>query len=104
MCIRDRHTTGGNGFLREDVTAYRTLFTNVLDVPAPPVLEIETPMVDEAQPLEISEELAHIERLNSEAETRWADKLCVDNSLTRALVSFQANKERAVYRLSLIHI
>jgi hypothetical protein len=55
-------------------------------------------MVDEAQPLEISEELAHIERLNSEAETRWADKLCVDNSLTRALVSFQANKERAVYR------
>lgn len=92
------HTTGGNGFLHEDATAYHTHFTAVLDVAAPPVREIETPIVDEAPPLETSDELAHIERLNLQAETRWADKLCVDNSLTRALVSFQANKGRAVYR------
>ena len=40
----------------------------------------------------------HIEKLNLEAETRWADKLRLDDSLTRSLVSFQANKGRAVYR------
>jgi hypothetical protein len=92
------HTKGGNGVLREDATAYHTHFNAVLDAAPPPVLEIETPIADEAPPLETSEELAHIERLNSAAETRWADKLCVDSSLTRALVSFQANKGRAVYR------
>ena len=92
------YTKGGNGILREDATAYHTHFTTLLDVTPPRVLEIETPIADEAPPLEISEELAHIERLNFEAETRWADKLCVDSSLTRALVSFQANKGRAVYR------
>jgi len=89
---------GGNGFLHEDTTAYHMHSTTVLDVATPPVLEIEAPIVDEAPPPETSEELARIERLNSEAETRWADKLCVDNSLTRSLVSFQANKGRAVYR------
>jgi DNA modification methylase len=36
--------------------------------------------------------------LNSDAEARWADELQVDNSLTRAMVSFQANKSKAVYR------
>ncbi len=92
------HATGGNGFLHEDATAYHTHFTTVLDVTPPRVLEIETPIADEAPPLETSEELAHVERLNLQAETRWADKLCVDSSLTRALVSFQANKGRAVYR------
>lgn len=45
-----------------------------------------------------SEALGHIEELNRKAEADWADKLRVDNSLTRALVSFQANKGRAVYR------
>jgi hypothetical protein len=92
------HTKGGNGFLHEDATAYHTRVTAILDAATPPALEIETPTIDDAPSLETSEELAHIERLNSEAETRWADKLCVDNSLTRALVSFQANKGRAVYR------
>jgi DNA modification methylase len=92
------HAKGGNGFLHEDATAYHTHFTTVLDIPPPRVLEIETPIADEAPPLETSEDLAHIERLNLQAETRWADKLCVDSSLTRALVSFQANKGRAVYR------
>lgn len=39
-----------------------------------------------------------IEALNREAEARWANRLSVDNSLTRAMVSFQANKDKAVYR------
>lgn len=39
-----------------------------------------------------------VEKLNDEAQARWADKLCVDKSLTRAMVSFQANKSKAVYR------
>ena len=42
--------------------------------------------------------LAYIEKLNAEAEARWEVYLRVDSSLTRALVSFQANKARAVYR------
>ncbi len=84
--------------LREDAVPYRTQFAAVLDVAPPPVFAIEPPDVDETPSPETSEALGHIERLNSEAETRWADKLCVDNSLTRALVSFQANKGRAVYR------
>lgn len=45
-----------------------------------------------------SEALDRIEKLNRKAEARWEDKLQVDNSLTRSLVSFQANKGRAVYR------
>jgi DNA modification methylase len=91
------HTNGGNGFLREDATAYNTQFATVLNV-APPILEIETPVVDESPSPETLEALGRIEKLNFEAETRWAGKLCVDKSLTRALVSFQANKGRAVYR------
>lgn len=92
------HTKRENGFLHEDATPYHTQFTARLDIAKSPVLEIETPIVDEALSLETLEALGHIERLNFEAETRWADKLCVDNTLTRALVSFQANKGRAVYR------
>ena len=45
-----------------------------------------------------SAELQRIEKLNREAELRWRSKLSVQNSLTRSLVSFQANKGRAVYR------
>lgn len=45
-----------------------------------------------------SAELKRIEQLNDAAELRWAKKLAVENSLTRSLVSFQANKGRAVYR------
>jgi DNA modification methylase len=45
-----------------------------------------------------SDELELVDKLNSEAEDRWASKLTLDNSLTRSLVSFQANKGRAVYR------
>ena len=92
------HSNGVTGLLREDTIAYRTQFAAVFDVAPPPVFAIEPPDIDEAPSPETSEALGHIERLNSEAEIRWADKLCVDNSLTRALVSFQANKGRAVYR------
>jgi DNA modification methylase len=42
--------------------------------------------------------LENIERLNTIAESRWASRFLVDKSLTRAAVSFQANKSRAVYR------
>ena len=45
-----------------------------------------------------SPELQRIEKLNREAELRWESKLSVQNTLTRSLVSFQANKGRAVYR------
>ena len=92
------HTIGENQFLHENATPYHTRFDSLLDVVTPPAPEIEVSISDDASPIETSEELAHIERLNSDAETRWADKLCIDNSLTRALVSFQANKGRAVYR------
>lgn len=80
-----------NGVLHEEATVCRTHPANELDI------GIEAPLVDEAPP-ETLKELARIEELNSEAEIRWADKLFVDKSLTRALVSFQANKRRAVYR------
>jgi hypothetical protein len=43
-------------------------------------------------------EVTAVETLNHEAEARWADRLRVDPALTRALVSFQANKGKAVYR------
>jgi len=46
----------------------------------------------------VSKALDRIEKLNHEAEARWGDRLRVDNSLSRALVSFQANKDKAVYR------
>lgn len=45
-----------------------------------------------------SKELDRVEKLDQEATGRWASKLQVDNTLTRSLVSFQANKGRAVYR------
>jgi len=42
--------------------------------------------------------LTRVKQLDSEAGLRWADKLRVDNTLTRAMVSFQANKDKATYR------
>ena len=42
--------------------------------------------------------LRSVDELNCAAEERWKDKLQVENALTRPLVSFQANKSRAVYR------
>jgi DNA modification methylase len=43
-------------------------------------------------------ELDNIEEQEHLAEQRWATRIQIDSSLTRALVSFQANKGRAVYR------
>lgn len=45
-----------------------------------------------------SPELQKIETLNRESERRWKDKLILETTLSRSLVSFQANKARAVYR------
>lgn len=48
--------------------------------------------------LSTSIKLDDIEKLEQEAELRWATRIQIDSSLTRALVSFQANKGKAVYR------
>jgi len=45
-----------------------------------------------------SNTVASIEKCNRDAEARWSDRLMVDSSLNRAMVSFQANKGKAVYR------
>jgi DNA modification methylase len=42
--------------------------------------------------------LEQIEKLNEEFEKRWASRLTLASALSRSLVSFQANKSRAVYR------
>ncbi len=60
--------------------------------------EIETLNVDCNDSRVRIEALDRIEKLNREAETRWAGKLHVDNLLTRTLVSFQGNKNKAIYR------
>ena len=45
-----------------------------------------------------SSALDKVEELNRESERRWKDKLVIEAALSRSLVSFQANKGRAVYR------
>ena len=42
--------------------------------------------------------LSTVEHLSREAEQRWKSKLILEPALSRALVSYQANKGRAVYR------
>ena len=42
--------------------------------------------------------LRNLHELNRRAETSWKDRLVLETSLSRSLVSFQANKDRAVYR------
>jgi DNA modification methylase len=54
-------------------------------------------LLQAAEPIQ-SAELQRIEQLNQSVELRWKNKFSVENSLTRSLVSFQANKGRAVYR------
>jgi DNA modification methylase len=62
------------------------------------VVEVEAiEPLSAATPID-SPELRRIEELNDAAEVRWKNKLSIENSLTRSLVSFQANKGRAVYR------
>ncbi len=48
--------------------------------------------------LEIAATLNDIERLDKDLEQHFRDKFLVQSSLTRQLVSFQANKARPVYR------
>jgi DNA modification methylase len=57
-----------------------------------------SPSLDDASPTVSSSALKHIEELNAKAESQWSGQFQIDESLTRALVSFQANKSRAVYR------
>lgn len=46
----------------------------------------------------VQSELAKIERLNRSLDDRYASHFSLTTSLNRGLVSFQANKSRAVYR------
>jgi DNA modification methylase len=46
----------------------------------------------------LSDELRAISILNDLAEERWTNRLVVEPILSRSVVSFQANKARAVYR------
>lgn len=61
---------------------------------------LESPAVTaESSLAELSQtSLEEVEKINKEYEKRWASKLARTNTLTRSLVSFQANKSRAVYR------
>lgn len=63
-----------------------------------PATGTESPEVLNKGPRVSAKALEGIEKLNREAEARWGNKLQVDNSLTRILVSFQGNKNKAVYR------
>ena len=58
---------------------------------------ISTNRINSSQEV-VSGSIDLVEKLNCEAQARWADKLRTDNSLTRAMVSFQANKSKAIYR------
>lgn len=51
-----------------------------------------------AKPFTAKEELSQIERLDRELYRRFKDKFALHSNLTRSLVSFQANKTRALYR------
>jgi DNA modification methylase len=66
--------------------------TRILDLQSQAVAE-ESPLADLPQ---IS--LEEVENANKEHEKRWVSKLTTTNVLTRSLVSFQANKSRAIYR------
>ena len=54
--------------------------------------------LDTGSDLAISPEIIEINSLDTELMNRYAEKVIVQPSLTRPLVSFQANKNRAVYR------
>jgi DNA modification methylase len=73
-------------------------------IPAPlktaPVLTLERDVEEEVAFAGVgdSRALEEIHELNAEFEHRYQDKLSLQPSLSRSLVSFQANKGRAVYR------
>ena len=60
--------------------------------------QIESLNIQKDTPQVVTVEIDRVEKLNREADTRWAQRLQVDTSLTRAVVSFQANKSRSIYR------
>lgn len=61
--------------------------------------KLDTASLPAAQNVSIdSSVLRKVEKLNRETERRWKDRLVVETALSRSLVSFQANKGRAVYR------
>lgn len=66
--------------------------TRILDLPSPAVV-VESHVAPLPHPL-----LDEVENANREHERRWASKLVTTSAFTRSLVSFQANKGRAVYR------
>src|SRR5215510_13925885 len=60
---------------------------------------IDEPATDaDLSQFEESPALRAIDQLNAQFEQRFRTKLVLDHSLTRSLVSFQANKTRAIYR------
>lgn len=65
-----------------------------------PAAAPQSDTLDEAviEPVCDSRVLKEIEDLNADFERRYKDKLLLQPSLSRMLVSFQANKGRAVYR------
>lgn len=65
---------------------------HILDLQAPAVVT-ESPLADLPQTA-----LEEVEDSNKEHEKRWTSKLVTSSAFTRSLVSFQANKGRAVYR------
>jgi DNA modification methylase len=66
--------------------------------PERPASEDEILPAANCLPAEYSPALKAIDELNTEFEHRYRAKLSIDRSLTRSLVSFQANKNRAIYR------
>lgn len=69
-----------------------------LDANSSVVPENALPEVAAAEIAVVSRTLESICELNAEFERRYKDKLVLHSALTRSLVSFQANKHRAVYR------
>lgn len=66
--------------------------TRILDL-QPPAVVAESHLAQLTQT-----SLEEVEDANKEHEKRWTSKLATTNVLTRSLVSFQANKSRAIYR------
>lgn len=89
--------------VREEATATQPAETPLRTLAAPSfALTTAAPTEDENGQMRggtcLSPALQEIETLACAAERRWRDKIVVANELTRSLVSFQANKDRAVYR------
>ena len=79
-------TSGQTILQQSEFAGEQSLGTGVLPEPA------------ERAQIEDSPALRAIEKLNDEFEKQFQGRLSVNRLLTRSLVSFQANKSRAVYR------